>query len=232
MFSNKSLTSQRMLVILLAAVVLMAVVVEVDAKGLSRGGNIPIWDKSTHPPRGEFRLDWMGQLSDQVKSRLQGVCYDVLEKEDKPFYVYLGLQFGDLESVVGYSFRDEEWVTGLRLYPKWETWHAYSNLEYQLETKSFYYLAQAELHLSPFIECGAEVEGWGDLDDDMISNGVGLNMAFNLHAHQRWGKKDSKLRVEAAIQYRGLGGEWKPQAVVRFVFTPKPDEHTRSRRRH
>lgn len=210
--------------------------------GVAKAGPIPrwdhdsdinIWDESTHPPRAEVRLNVNNYQSHGVESRLQGVCYDVLEEKDKPYYLYFGFGFQsghlDIEPVVGWSFRDNEWVVALRTYPEWEKWRGYSNAEYQLETKSWYYLAQIETHFNHWVEWGAEMEGWGDIDDNLTSNGLGVNAIFNLQPVR--GNPDSKLRIEAGLQIREMDSKYKPQAVVRFIFTPKMDEHTPDPRR-
>ena len=133
--------------------------------------------------------------------------------------------------MLGYSFRDQELVTGLRFHPEWDNQRGYSNVEYQLETKSYYYLVQLETRVSPLIEWGVEIEGWGDIDDKLMSNGVGINLAFHLRGLSRYKHQDSKLRVEAFVQLREMDGEYKPQFGIRFDFTPKPTEHTSNRRR-
>jgi len=227
--------------ILLVLLVIMALVAiltnDVEAKGLPRRGDVFDWNESWQPPRGEVSLNLLGEFSPGgVKSRLQGVCYDVLEEKNKPYYIYLGAGFQtgnlEIEPALGWSFRDNEWVLALRTYPDWGKSRAYSNLEYQLETQSYYWVAKIETHLNHFIEWGVEAEGWGDLDDYLTSNGAGLNLVFHLQGRRRYGDQDSKLQIEAAVQYREMDGSWKPQAIVRFNFTPKLDEHSRSRRRH
>ena len=226
--------------IVIGLLVIFAVVVFLsgDAEAaIVRGyhsGNIPIWDESTHPPRAEVRLDMLGNdLSPGVETLLQGVCYDVLEKEDKPFYLYFGMGFqrGNLkiQPAVGWSFRDNEWVLALRTYPKWERWRGYSNVEYQLETKSWYYLGQIETHINDWVEWGVEVEGWGDIDDHMTSNGAGLNVVFNTRPVRA--NPDAKIRIEAGIQWREMGDKYKPQVLVRFIFTPKMEAHSPNIRR-
>lgn len=203
--------------------------------GVRYRGSVVNWGTDWQPPRAEARLNLENDLSPILHSRLQGVCYDLLEKDDKPSYLYWGLGFrrGNLmlEPTIGWSFMDKEIVGAFRLYPKWKTWFGYSNCEYQFKTKSFYYLAQLGKKFSPFFEMGTEIEGWGDINDNLQSTGFGLNFAFNLHAVGRLKAQKSKLRVEVAIQYRELGNQWKPQAVVRLIFTPKMEEHTPSHRR-
>lgn len=207
---------------------LFVVLVSGVQAGTRYRGNLVNWGTDWQPPRAEARLDLVGDLSPQLKSRLQGVCYDALEDKDKPFYLYWGLGFrrGNLwfEPTFGWSFRDKELVGAFRLYPQWENWHGYSNLEYQFETQSFYYLTQFNWKATPFFEIGAEAEGWGDLKNHLESHGVGGNLALNFHALKRWKNHDSKLRCEAALQYREMGGSFKPQAIVRLIFTVKTDQ--------
>ena len=242
MFSNNSSRKlgwgQLFLTLLLVTVVLMVSNIDdVYAKGLYKTrGSLFKWDDNWHPPRAEARLNWMGQWSETLSSRLQGVCYDMLEEKDRPYYVYLGMGFQNgsllVEPTLGWSFRDMELVGALRTYPKGEGWRAYTNLEYQLETKTYYYLAQAEFYVNPLIEWGVELEGWGDIDDKLMSNGAGINLAFHLRGLSRYKHQDSKLRVEAFVQLREMDGEYKPQFGVRFEFTPKQDEHTPNRKRY
>lgn len=197
--------------------------------------NIFDWGENWQPPRGEARLNWMGWYS-SFRFNLQGVCYDVLEKDKKPYYLYLAVGVPVkgyiLEPVVGWAWQDKEWVGGFRIYfDSSQFWRNYSNLEYQPKSQAFYYLTQLEFRLSPFLEMGVEVEGWGDIDDDLESNGAGVNIVFNLHALSGWKVPSAKASVELAVQYRELGGLWKPQAVARLIFTPKRQEHTPSTRR-
>src|SRR3989339_609728 len=195
--------------------------------GVRHRGNVFNWGTDWQPPRAEARLNVENDLSPLLHSRIQGVCYDLLEAKDKPFYLYWGLGFrrGNLmlEPAIGWSFRDKELVGAFRLYPQWKDWFGYSNVEYQFETRSFYYLAQLGKKFNPFFEMGMEIEGWGDIDDNLQSNGLGVNFAFNLQGLKRFKAQESKLRVEAAIQYRELDSQWKPQAVVRLILTPKID---------
>jgi hypothetical protein len=216
--------------------VVIALVGEAKAGPIPRwdhNSDIGIWNESTHPPRAEVRLNLINAQSTGVESRLQGVCYDLLEKKDKPYYLYLGFGFQsghlDIEPALGWSFRDNEWVAAFRTYPEWEKWRGYSNCEYQLETKSWYYLAQIETHFNHWVECGAEMEGWGDIDDQLTSNGAGINVVFN--THPRWGNPDSKLRIEAGLQLREMDSKYKPQLIVRFIFSPEMEEHTPDPRR-
>lgn len=200
-----------------------------------RGRKIFDWGTNWQPPRGEARLNWMSSDSSKIRWNLQGVCYDVLEKDKKPYYLYLaaGLRFRNhiLEPVGGWAWQDKEWVTGLRIYSDYRLCRTYYNLEYQPQSQSFYYLAQLEFRFSPFLEMGFEAEGWGDVDDDIQSNGAGVNASFNLHGLSGWKVPGAKVSVEMSVQYRELGGLWKPQAIARLVITPKRGEHSSSTRR-
>jgi hypothetical protein len=204
--------------------------------GLPRGGNILDTGESFHPHRGEVRLNLMGEWSDTTESHLEAVCRDLLE-EDKTYHLNFApvFQFGNVavEPTIGWVFQeDDEFLVALRIRPEWAGFQAYSNTEYSFESKSYYYLTQAYVRVSPFLEWGVEAEGWGDFENHLTSNGLGVNLAFNFHPRKGWGKKLSKLRVEAFCQAREMDGHLKPAVGIRFSVTPKMDAHSPSRRRY
>lgn len=187
------------------AVIFMAI--NVQARDLSRGGYFINSDEA----RAQLRLDIMGQWSDEVKSRFGIVCHDVLKtNEYKSTDLYLGLQFGEFEPILGWNFLNNEWVTGLRYYPKWDNKRGYLNFEYQFWSQRYYYHARIE-----FSKVGFEAEGRGDINDHLVSNGFGPYLIFNLQPRYGWRENNLKFRVEAGVQYHKFG----PEAVVRFTFT-------------
>lgn len=204
--------------------------------GLKQGGNVIDWGTDWQPPSVAVALDLKKEHPSGVYSNLQVVCYDVLEKENKPSYGYLAVGFHlrnlDVEPAIGYSFRDKELVGACRLYPKVFNFRSYFNLEYQPESQAFYYQAQTSLKFSLFFDLGLEAEGWGDLNDDLESNGFGLVGGFNLHNWDFFKGKDHKIRIEAALQLRELMDEIKPQAVLRIKISPDMDESTKPKRRN
>jgi|GEM_PF-4268225 len=238
MFSNTT-TSQKVVWFFVILLISISTFSSVQAGrgyfGLKPHGSVINWGENWQPPRGVAILNVQKEHSSGLYTNLQGVCYDLLEKENKPFYGYLevGFHLGNLAvgPTIGWSFRDKELVAGLRLHQDSSIWRGYSNLEYQFETKSFYYQGQISLKFNAFFDLGGEVEGWGDIDDNLTSHGFGAVFGFNLQA-LRLVDNDSKLRIEAAIQLRELMDQWKPQAIVRFSFTPKMDEHTIPKRRN
>lgn len=215
---------------------LLFIGVSVEARGLFKSdGSLFGWNENWHPWRGEVRLDLVNQQSDRLQTRLQGICYDVMEKGSKPSYVYLGFGFcyrGLIaEPTIGWAFRDNEWVGAVRLYGLWRGFRFYHNLEVQpLKTQSFYYISQMEWRLKAFLEIGLEAEGWADIDDELSSQGAGINAVLSFQGIR--GAEDSKFYLETALQYRELGGDWKPQPIIRLIFRPKLDDHTPDHRRY
>ena len=197
MFSNK------ISVVLLMVVILMAI----PGKVLSRSDHFINSDEA----RAELRWDIIGQWSDEVRSRFGIVCDDALKtNENKSTKVYLGLQFGEFEPILGWNFLNNEWVTGLRYYPKWDNKRGYLNFEYQFWSQRYYYHARIE-----FSKVGFEAEGRGYINDHLVSNGFGPYLIFNLQPRYGWRENNLKFRVEAGVQYHKFG----PEAVVRFTFT-------------
>jgi len=167
----------------------------------------------------------------------QGWVHDVLEEDhlDKGFHLSLGLGFqrGQLkiQPTLGYSFTDRGPVGTCRFYSEVRLWFWYSSLEYRFKSHSFYNLTQLERKIKLFnlsALLGFEFETWGDIDDKLISPGVGVNGTLIFHPVR--GDKESKFLLQFAVQCREMDNNLKGQIIARLIFQPNIKDNTPERK--
>jgi len=187
------------------------------------------WSDSWHAPRARILFHNSEEVSPGLERRIHCLFPNVNLEGRLNFLAYLGLNFKsmshlDVEPAIGYNLRQETMITSTRfsLYDgqsmAYSRAYAWLDLEYTPNGQGTYYFAQAEYSALEYVEFGLESEGWGGLDGQSKSIGLGPNLIL----HFRRGPHN--INVDLAVHYRDLDdvpdAGWKPEFFFRLHLIP------------
>lgn len=187
------------------------------------------WADSWHAPRARILFHNSEEVSPGVERRIHCVFPNVNVEHKLDFLAYLGLNLHtmphlDLEPAAGYNLRQKTMIASLRtsLYNGdsmgYSRYYAWMDLEYTPNGQGTYYFVQGQYRALDNIEFGLESEGWGGLDGQQSSVGIGPNIIFHFYRGRH------RVNMDVSVHYRDLDDSpdagWKPEFFFRLHLIP------------